>query len=514
MATLERSSKPIAEQGSGVLFKGKRVLKGFLIGVLAIGLGILLGRLLSSSESAELTVSGLTIVVIMLIIIHRPLNGVLIWIMLEPFIESWINIPLGAGIPDLSFSRFVVAFLAIFALARAATGKFQFGRIGLAEVGIVAMAIGMITSAPLAANPMGMIQSTITLYFVPLTVYFFAKNLVQDDKDLNRLLLMMTVFGFVAAAYAIFEQATGNILFLPKGESAGTLGTEYTDNLRLIRGLLGRSGNFARVFISTIPITFYLFFESKSVIRKALLVGMLVAQAFGIFITYNRTSWIALLVGLFILQFFYPRFRKVYLVIVVVSAVVLWVTWDQVNESAVVEERVNSKVSTLEGREARWAAGYNMWRVKPIRGWGFGRYEERSGRFRTDGERRNFLAIENDYLHILIGSGLVGLAPYLLFLLAPLVNSLRLFYRARASDWPGFVKPATIAVYWVVLLAFAIGSYTQKQTQPVVKMIPFALAGAVIGSHEHWLRGSMVAKRQPPNSPPGAIVVKKGDGLV
>jgi O-antigen ligase len=514
MAILERSSKPIAEQGPGVLFKVKRVLKGLLIGVLAIGLGILLGHLLSSPGSAELVVSGLTIVVVVLIIIHRPLNGVLIWLTLEPFIESWINIPLGAGIPDLSFSRFVVAFLAIFALARAATGKFLFGRIGLAEVGIVAMAIGMITSAPLAANPKGMIQLTITLYFVPLTVYFFAKNLVRDEKDLNRLLLTMTIFGFVAAAYAIFEQMTGTILFLPKGESADMLGTGYTENLRLIRGLLGRSGNFARVFTSTIPITFYLFFESKSVIRKALLVGMLLAQAFGIFITYNRTSWIALLVGLFILQFFYPQFRKVYLVIVVVAAVVLWVTWDQVNESAVVEERVNSKVSTLEGRESRWTAGFNMWRVKPLRGWGFGRYEEQSGRFRTDGERRNYLAIENDYLHILVGSGLVGFVPYLLFLLAPLVNGLRLFRLARASDWSGFVRPATIAVYWVVLLAFAIGSYTQKQTQPVVKMIPFALAGAVIGSHAHKLHGSVVAKRQPTNSPPGAIVVEKGDGLM
>jgi len=513
MVTLE-TSESTADQRSGILCNIKRFVTLLMICVVVIGLGILLGHLFSSSESASLTVSVLTIVAVMLVIIHRPLNGLLILLMLEPFIESWIEIPLGAGIPDLSFSRFTIAFLAIFALARAATGKFQFTRIGLAEVSIVAMSIGMITSAPLAANPKGMIQSTITLYFAPLTIYFFAKNLVQGEKDLDRLLLTMTILGFVAATYAIYEQTTGNILFLPKGESADMLGTAYTENLRLIRGLLGRSGNFARVLISTIPITFYLFFESKSVIRKALMVGMLVVQAFGVFVTYNRTSWIALLVGLFILQFFYPQFRKVYLIIVLVSAVVLWVTWDQVSESTVVEERVNSKVSTLEGREARWAAGYNMWRVKPIRGWGFGRYEERSGRFRTDGERRNFLAIENDYLHILVGSGLVGFLPYLLFLLAPLVNSLWLFRRVSASDWSGFVKSATIAVYWAVLLAFAIGSYTQKQTQPVVKMIPFALAGAVVGSHEHRLRGSMVVKRQPTNSPPSAIVEETGEELV
>ena len=86
--------------------------------------------------------------------------------------------------------------------------------------------------------------------------------------------------------------------------------------------------------------------------------------------------------------------------------------------------------------------------------------------------------------------------PYLLFLLVPLVNSVRLFFKARAPNWSGFIKPETIAVYWVVILAFAIGSYTQIQTQVVVKMIPFVTAGAVVGTHERWLLGLGKESRQ------------------
>jgi len=465
-------------------------IKGILIGIAITNLGILLGYLLYTPDTAELTISILAILLIMLIIINNPLNGVLALLMLTPFIETWINIPMGAGLPDMSFSRFTVAFLAIFVLARAAIGKFHFAKASLVEICIIATTLGIMVSAPLSVRPKGVLQMAITMHFIPLSLYFFAKNLVRNRDDLHKLFLVITVLGFVAASYAIYEQTTGNILFLEKGESlsyAQHATGYYGHGLRIIRGLLGSSANFGRVLACTIPITFYLFFENKSASRKVLLMGMIAVQSYGIFLTYNRTSWYSLLISLSIIQFFYPQFRKVYLVIVLIAAVVLWATWDQVNESTVVQERVNSKVSTLEGRDARWQAGYNMWRAKPIRGWGFGRYQTESGRFRTDGDTRNFQAIENDYLHILVGSGLLGFLPYLLFLLIPLLNSLRLFFRTRASDWSGFVKPETVTMYWAIILSFAMGSYAQIQTELVVKMIPFAVAGAVVGSHTHLL---------------------------
>ncbi|MDY6876436.1 MAG: O-antigen ligase family protein [Chloroflexota bacterium] len=469
-------------------------IKWPLIGVVVIGLGILLGYLICSPEMNGLTISILVISAVLLIIVNNPLDGILIWLIFASFIEIWINIPMGAGIPDLTFSRFIIVFVAIFMLARAATGKFQFARIGLTEVCIVAATIGIMMSAPLSVNPRGTIQTSITLRFAPLAMYFFTKNLVRNKEDLHRLLLAGVIFGSAAALYAIYEHTTGNILFLPENVSASDLWVEYSEHLRILRGLLGRSSNFARVLTSSIPITFYLFFEKRSIARKITLVGMLAIQAYGLFLTYNRTSWYALLISLFIIQFFYPRFRKVFFFIVFAVAIVLWATWEQIDESAVVNERVRSEVSTLEGREVRWEAGYNMWRAKPIRGWGFDQYQRESWRFRTDGGQGNIYAIENDYLHLLVASGLIGFLPYLLFILTPLVNSLRLSFKARRPDWSGFIKPETLTIYWGTILSFIIGSFTQIQTQPIVLMLPFALAGAVVGTHEHWLRGPKAKK--------------------
>jgi len=452
------------------------------------GLGVLYGILFTSEANAELVVSIFVVVTMMLIIANNPLTGMLIWLAVTAFVETWINIPMEAGIPDLTFSRFITAFLVIFMLAKAATGEFQFRRMGLTEIGILLTTLGIATAASLSTRPTDVVQTALTLHFTPMVVFFFAKNLVRDEHALNKLFWALTLFGFAAAVYAIYEYSTGNILFLEKGISPDQLLVQYTDSLRLIRGLLGRSSNFARVLAATIPISFYLLFENKTATRKVALVGMLLVQAYGMFLTFNRTSWYTLLVALAILQFLYPRFRRAFVLIVLVAGVTLWATWDQVNESAVFEERVNSKVSTLEGREARWEAGYNMWQAEPIRGWGFGRYQQESGRFRTDGDHRNFLAIENDYLHILIGAGLIGFLPYAVFLLTPLLKSIGLFFRARAPDWSGFIKPETIVIYWCIMLSFLVGSYSQIQTQPIVKMIPFAVAGAVIGTHEHLLR--------------------------
>jgi O-antigen ligase len=430
-----------------------------------------------------------------LIILNRPADGLALWLLLIPFLETWIKIPMGAGLPDLSFSRFTIAFLAVAKLAKAAVGKERPAPINIAEIGIVGTTAGIMMAAPLSIqpNPRGVIQMAISWYFTPLVGYVLAKNLVHSSRELKRLLLAVAVLGFVSGTYALYEYATGNILFLRQGLSADELSLYRRDlGIRMIQGIWGGTGDMGRALALAIPITFHLFLESrgKSILRIFLVIA-LIAQFCGIVVAMSRTPWYALLIGLFVMQFFYPQFRKTFLIIALLAAIVLWATWDQVTESDVAA-RVGDQVSTLDGRQTRWQAAFNMWRAKPIRGWGFGHYRQESGRFRTDGSLRNLSAMENDYLYILVGSGLIGFIPYLLFLVMPLINSVRLFFLTRTPGWSGFIKRETIAVYWAVLLCFAINSYTALITQPGLKLIVCVVAGAVVGSHESLLRRKQV----------------------
>lgn len=464
--------------------------KGVLVGAGIVGLGILLGYGLCGPETALLTLSVLALLAVMLIIINRPFDGLLLWLLLMPFLETWVEIPMGMGVPDLSFSRFVIAFLAISMLARGAIGKARPGRVSLAEICTVGTTAAIMIAAPLSIrpDPIGVIQMAIAWYFTPLVGYVFAKNLVRDGKELKRLFLAIAVLGFVSGTYALYEYTTGNVLFLNQGQSADELRL-YREELgtRIVRGIWGSPGAMGRVLAFAIPVTFHLLLESKgSVVPRVFLMIMLIAQFCGIVAAMSRAPWYALLAALLVMQLVYPQFRKTLLIIVLVAAVVLWATWDQVSRSDVAA-RVYDRVSTLEGRQSRWQAGFNMWLAKPIRGWGFGWYELKSGRFRADGSRRNLSAVENDYLYILVGSGLIGFLPYLLFLVIPLINSVRLFFLTHKPGWSGFIKRETIAVYWAVLLCYAITSYAGVVTQAGLKLIVFALAGAVVGSHEFLL---------------------------
>jgi O-antigen ligase len=255
----------------------------------------------------------------------------------------------------------------------------------------------------------------------------------------------------------------------------------------------------------SVPVTLYLFLEADTHrIPKPLFLVMLLAQFYGIIVAMSRAPWYALLIALFVMQFTYPKFRKLFIIIAFLAAIVLAATWNQVTDSDVAL-RVGDKNSTLEGRQGRWAAGANMWRARPIRGWGFGRYEQESGRFRTDGSKMNLSAVENDYLHILVSAGLIGFLPYAITLLAPLINSLRLLWKMRSpSDssrrdssrrdssrcWTGFIGKETIAVYGAVLICFAITSYTAAADSAGLRLIVFTVAGTVVGTHEHLLRGT------------------------
>ena len=187
------------------------------------------------------------------------------------------------------------------------------------------------------------------------------------------------------------------------------------------------------------------------------------------------------------MQFFYPQFRRLFVVITLAALLVIWATWDQVSQSQAAT-RIGTHDESLDGREVRWQAGFNMLLEKPIRGWGFGQYHRHSGKFRTDGKKTNIKAVENDYLYIGVGSGLIGLAPYLLFIIVPLIYSWKLFLKTRTPEWSGFVKPETVAVFWAVILCLLITSYTAKQVQPVIRLMTFAVTGAIVGSHEHLLQ--------------------------
>jgi O-antigen ligase len=457
-----------------------------LFALLALGLGSWTGQLVAgSADRAALTCSLLVLMLYLLVVLYEPLMGLLAWVFFLPFIDSWIELPLGNGIPDLSFGRFAIVFLIITLLVRTVGGRFHWMPVGLTDLCVLLMPMGFALSVPLADEPLTVIQQAISLYFIPAVAYFFAKNLIRTGESLHSLLWVIALFGSIAGAHALYEFATGHVLFIAKELEVNRLYREDT-SIRLIVGLIGSTGAMGRVLVTTLLTTIYLILQEQRSEGKPFLIGGAVLQFGGLLITFSRTPILSLFAGLLLLQLFYPALRKMLLIMTIVAAVGLGMQWGQIQRSEVAQDRFTG-VRDYNGRSSRWQAGYAMWLAKPVRGWGMGQYEKLSGDYRTDGLTLNLPAVENDYLFILVSAGLIGFVPYALFLGTIVRNGWRLFWQARRPTWPGFLQSETFVLCGAVLLCFLINSYTAKNSYLIVKLLPFVIAGGVVGSHEFLL---------------------------
>jgi O-antigen ligase len=435
-----------------------------------------------------------------LLVTWRPLQGFLLLVMLQPFLDRVVEIPLGKGLPDLSFGRLTLAFLVISILGREVLDRTRRMSFGIMEACILAVPVGIMLAAPLSTTPWSVIQISVDFFLAPLLMYFVAKNTVEDAADLERLFRAVMVFGLLATAYMVFELSTGIILFLEEGVDPEHLSRVYSrtfPSLWLVRGLLASSASFGRVFVTTIPVTIYLYFRQADRTRRWLLVSAVLFQCFGLFLSLNRSCWVAFVFGLAILQFAFPRLRVWVLTVVALGLVALIPYWRQAAESSLVRHRLLYNIGTLNNRLPRWQTGFEMWKAEPWRGWGFGQFPTHSGRFRRDGGTGNLEGTENDFLLIMVGAGLLGFLPYLVSLLAPCVWTVRLLPQTRAPDWRGFTGFREFTVYWAVLASLLLTSMTVIQTQPVVRALVYAIAGAIVGTHERWLPARLWGARKP-----------------
>jgi O-antigen ligase len=469
----------LATKGLEIAYNYRKLL----FAALAIALGLLIGVTAERPrESLELLSSVFVVGLFMLIALHHPLGGFLLWIFLTTFIDSWVEIPLGTGIPDLSFGRVAVFALSVSLLMRVTTRTIQLVPLSSTDLFALVIPLAISLSAPLAVDPIGTIQTAITMYMIPLAGFILAKQFIRRDDHLHWLLATIALFGVVAGAHAIYEVLTGHVIFMAKDQVISRV-TRGDTNLRLIVGLIGETGAMGRTLAITLLATLYYIVENKNIYFKPFWVVGAFLQFGGLAATLSRTPLLALLVGMFILQFFYPTLRRVLIVLTLIVAVTLAVTWEQVQSTEAAQDRL-SGVQDANGRTSRWQTGFNMWLERPIRGWGSGRFEEWSGLYRADGSRRNIDAVENDYLRILVGAGLIGFLPYALFLLTALVSSIRLFFRRKRLEPEMFIRPGTIALFWAVMSCFLLSSFTAVNSQAITRLLPFVLFGAIVGSHQ------------------------------
>ena len=482
-----------AENDSGASrTDGVGLVRGYLVGMawrlkgigLALGastLGVVLGLLLTSPLT-DLTTSIIVVTTYLVTIVGSPLSGLLLWMLTSPFAQWTVNIPLGAGIPDLSPDRFCAAFLCVVVLAQVAIHKRKLAPPTGLDYAAILFLGGVSVSSLGGLAGWRSIQLVFDLYAVPILGYFLAKNLVGNRKSLDVVLNVVLMVGVIAALYSFYEHGTGQILFVDEQPTF----FEYKDSgLQVLRGLLGRSDHFGALFSMVIPLTVYLLLNPKSqtgtVAYATALAVLLVALVF----TYKRTAWIAFLVSMVTMQAFLPRLRRVSIPVLLVLLLVIGATWGSVSRSSIVTGRLQGQGTAVAGRTEGWTAAFRLWTRKPLLGYGFRQYESVAQAARIHDDH-----IESEYFDILFSAGLVGFLPYMALFGLMLRDSIRLF-RLSGGRQGFFVDRGLVVAFWGLFLGYLINYISARASNAFVSLVFYVLAGAIVGSQCSsmlWLR--------------------------
>lgn len=451
------------------------IIRRMLYAVAAALIAWLLGRTLAT-PLVDLIAPLLLVGVCVLFTLKHPLEGLLLALILHPFDNFfYLNIDLGEGVPDINLLRVIVIVTTTLILARAAIGRLPGLRFSWLDVCLALGAAGLGLSSLRGTSLSADFQWFFDMYLTPFLIYYIVKTLTVERVALERVLWTIAIIGAYNGLYGIYTQTTGNIWFVSE-EGLGPI--MYSTSLRHMQGLLGMPHIFGLVFALAIPIDFYLLIKARTPIMKMLCTLLLAITLGGLFFTYKRTAWIAAMSSLLTAQFFFPRFRRLFLILIVLAGAAIVFYGDQISESAVVTERINYNAATFNGRLGLWDTALAYWQQAPILGYGSGGFFARSG----------LRIIESHYLLILVDAGLAGFLPCALIFIAIVAQSIRL-YRARA---PGiFVEPDLVAVFWGSTIAYLVSLTTVVMNHQLPHAMYFLLVGAVVGSQEQFLRAQL-----------------------
>jgi putative inorganic carbon (HCO3(-)) transporter len=267
--------------------------------------------------------------------------------------------------------------------------------------------------------------------------YFLAATYFKEPQNISRYLMLYVAGMFMISCYNIFHLAQYSFEDKP---SHSTMKPFFKDHT-----ILGA------VSAMVLPLCFGFFRLSNSdVLKRLYFLSAIIILTFGIIITYSRAAWASFLPALilFMVFIFHIRFKWAFTAMLFVLAylfinnddIILELGRNKVAGSDDLEENlesisnISSDDSNLE-RINRWASALEMWKDKPVFGFGPGTYMFEYAPYQLSG---NFTSIStnfgdlgnahSEYMGLLAETGLVGMLIFISLFLMCMYYAIRVFF--------------------------------------------------------------------------------------
>jgi len=249
-------------------------------------------------------------------------------------------------------------------------------------------------------------------YAMPFAAFFIGKNLLRTDRDLHRISWAFIMLGFAIGSFGILQQFLGMALLPNSGYVATAEGRSFGTLTGPIEfGIIVSAGFFAA--LATLPAT-------RNGLARVFLLATLLVTVVALVYSKTRGVLLGLAVGLVVIARFQPSLRRPLIIASGLGVLALAAAWPILAETDLVRYRL-TELSPIYNRVALSATALNMASAHPIIGSGFGKYTFANGKwdYITSLEGiPSWYAVapgvpHNEFLHILVQLGLVGLFAYL-----------------------------------------------------------------------------------------------------
>ncbi len=452
---------------------------GALIGLAAVtpllgGLGAPADRL----TEWLLPIAGISLLLV--VSVRSPLAGLLLTLLLAPYSRFIpLDLDVGAGIPALSLPRLMAGFLLLLLLYQAVRGQRRLRPLAWPDLAFAVFLLVLgLSVAESQYDSVFAFQSLLDAYVLPFVYLYLARQIVRNLGDLRWFSATLVLAGVGFAFLVIREQLTGEVLLY------GREAARYSASFQKVISLMGNAAPMGVSTAMTLP-------------RGGGGGGLPVALAFialGVYMTYNRASWLGMVITLLVMGALRPRLRRLLLPAVLALAILALVFWQSVVNSPAVNERLLEDQS-IDYRSTVAQLALEMVRDDPLLGLGYYNFGP-IAKQRYGWDPAPLIGIyppaHNSLMFILVSGGLLALLPYLAWFAMVARQGARRFLASADQEETRDVLAAGAAL----LLLYFVASVTFDNVEAVKMNLLFWTAiGAIWGGTQRDLSHRVVQAR-------------------
>lgn len=318
-------------------------------------------------------------------------------------------------------------------------------------------------------------------YGMPLTVYWIIRQARLNERSILYLYGFLVVLGVYLAMTGLFEMTGQWWLVFPRYIADPDVGIHFGR----ARGPFGNSVRYG-LYLSICVFAASMVWRRLPPRWQILSVPLGVLYLVAIFFSYTRSVWLGLSAGILLVAILSvpSRMRPGLLIsICVVGTLVSVLNWDKL-VFLKREESANYAAISVSNRAAHAYVSWQMFRHRPLTGWGYGQYPNEKLAYlydhRTDLklERLRKRLSHNTIMTLLVETGVIGLGLFFALLTS--------WFRQAVSLWRDPTAPLWVRQHAILVMA-ALCSYFPQLLfhevtfRPDINALMFALVGTLVG---------------------------------